>query len=108
MLNSNHEFRDLIIKGKSIINVKQAIEYIEQLNHNEKAFMARYLISSLEIRQDENVDVTWAELAEKRYEELVSRKVQSVSWEEIKKMIRHYKESESERLEWQSGDFIDE
>ncbi len=67
------------------MNVKQAIECVKQLNHNEKAFMARYLISSLEIRQDENVDEAWAELAENRYEELVSGKVQSVSWEEIKK-----------------------
>lgn len=61
--------------------------------------MARYLISSLEIRQDENVDEAWSELAEKRFEELVSGKVQSVYWEEIKKMIRHYKESERERLD---------
>ena len=50
--------------------------------------MAHCLISSLETKQDEGVDQAWADLAEKRYEELISGKVEPVSWEDIKKDVK--------------------
>ena len=46
--------------------------------------VARCLISSL----DNKVDSAWAELAEKRYVELVSGKVRPVLWEDIKKEVK--------------------
>ena len=46
------------------------------------------LIFSLETEQDEEVDFAWAVLAEKRYKELLSGTVKSVSWEEIKKEVK--------------------
>ena len=68
--------------------IKQVIEKIKNLSAAEKALIAHCLISSLETRQDENVDEAWADLAEKRYAELVSGNVKPVSWEEIKNEIK--------------------
>jgi len=68
--------------------IKQVIENIKKLSADEKALIAHCLISSLETRQDENVEEAWADLAEKRYAELVSGSVEPVSWEEIKNKIK--------------------
>ena len=68
--------------------IKQVIENIKKLSADEKALVAHCLISSLETRQDENVEEAWADLAEKRYAELVSGSVKPVSWEEIKNEIK--------------------
>jgi putative addiction module component (TIGR02574 family) len=68
--------------------IKQVIENIKKLSADEKALIAHCLISSLETRQDENVEEAWADLAEKRYAELVSGSVKPVSWEEIKNEIK--------------------
>lgn len=67
---------------------KQAIEKIRELSADEKALMAHCLISSLESKQDEEVDEAWAKLAEKRYLELESGAVRGVSWEEIKNVVK--------------------
>ena len=67
---------------------KQAIENIKDLSANEKALMAHCLISSLEVKQDEDVDEAWLKLAEKRYSELESGAVTGVSWEKIRKRGR--------------------
>jgi hypothetical protein len=63
------------------------MEEVKFLNADEKALVAHCLISSLETDPDEAVDLAWAELAEKRYAELVSGKVAPVSWEDIKRRI---------------------
>ncbi len=68
--------------------INQVIEDIKKLSADEKALIAHCLISSLETRQDENVEEAWAELAEKRFEELSSGSVKPVSWEEIKTKIK--------------------
>jgi putative addiction module component (TIGR02574 family) len=68
--------------------IKQVIESIKKLSADEKALVAHCLISSLETRQDENVEEAWADLAEKRYAELVSGSVKPVSWEEMKNEIK--------------------
>lgn len=67
--------------------IKQVIDDIKKLSADEKALVAHCLISSLETKQDENVDEAWAELVEKRYAELVAGDVKPVSWKEIKKEI---------------------
>ena len=64
--------------------LKQVIENIEELTSDEKALVAHCLISSLEVRNDENVDDAWAELAKKRFSELESGVVKGVSWDEIR------------------------
>ena len=70
------------------MNVQQAIESTKCLSIKEKATLARCLISSLETRQDEDVEQAWGELAEKRFAELVSGKVKPVSWKDIKKKVK--------------------
>ena len=70
------------------IAFKQAPENIRELSSNEKALMAHCLISSLESKQDEDVDKAWAKLSEKRYLELESGAVRGVSWEEIKNVVK--------------------
>ena len=69
------------------VNVQQILNDVKCLNAHDKAFLARCLISLLETRQEENVDQAWSELSEKRYEELVTGKVDPVSWKDIKKRI---------------------
>ena len=70
------------------MSIKQVIEISKHLNPKERALVAHCLISSLETRQDEGVDQAWADLAEKRYEELISGKVEPISWEDIKKDVK--------------------
>lgn len=70
------------------MDVKQFIESAKYLNAKEKAMVAHCLISALETRQDEGVDQAWSELAQKRFAELTSGKVESVSWEDIKKEVK--------------------
>jgi len=70
------------------MSIKQVIEKSKHLNPKERALVAHCLISSLETKQDEGVDQAWADLAEKRYEELISGKVEPVSWEDIKKDVK--------------------
>jgi putative addiction module component (TIGR02574 family) len=70
------------------MSIKQVIEKSKHLNPKERALVAHCLISSLETRQDEGVDQAWADLAEKRYEELISGKVEPISWEDIKKDVK--------------------
>ena len=70
------------------MSIKQVIEKTKHLSPKERALVAHCLISSLETRQDEGVDQAWADLAEKRYEELISGQVEPVSWEDIKKNVK--------------------
>ena len=71
------------------IGVKQVLENIKELSSQEKALVAHCLISSLESKQEDGVDDAWAELAEKRFQELKSGSVKGVSWEDIKKSIKN-------------------
>lgn len=66
----------------------QVIEEVKYLTAQERALVAHCLISSLETEQDEGVDMAWAELAEKRYNELLTGTVKAVSWEHIKKEVK--------------------
>jgi putative addiction module component (TIGR02574 family) len=76
------------LMDKSVMNITQVLEDAKQLNVNERALVAHCLISSLETKQDEGVEQAWAELAERRFQELVSGKVEAVSWGDIKKEVK--------------------
>ena len=67
---------------------KQVIKNIGDLTADERALVAHCLISSLEIKHDDSVDVAWGELAKKRLLELESGAVKGVSWDEIKNNIK--------------------
>ena len=68
--------------------IKQVIENIKELSSDEKALVAHCLISSLETKQDDDVEDAWAQLAESRLSQLTSGSVEGVSWESIKKNIK--------------------
>ncbi|MCF6186901.1 MAG: addiction module protein [Desulfobulbaceae bacterium] len=70
------------------MDVRQIIESAKYLNATEKAMIAHCMIASLETRQDEGVDQAWAELAQKRFTELISGEIESISWENIKKEVK--------------------
>lgn len=67
---------------------KQIVENIHHLSSDEKALVAHCLISSLEVQYDDDVDQAWADVAQKRVDELKSGAVQPVSWDEIKNRIK--------------------
>ena len=68
--------------------LKQVIENIGRLSSDEKALVAHCLISSLEVRHDDNVDQAWGELALQRFSELDSGSVKGISWNDIKNKIK--------------------
>ncbi len=70
------------------VKMKQVIENIKALSSDEKALIAHCLISSLESKQDDDVEDAWAALAESRFTELASGEVKGVSWESIKKHVK--------------------
>jgi len=70
------------------MNIHQVMESVKHLSYKDKALVAHCLISSLENSQDEGVDDAWSALAEKRYEELTSGTVETVSWEDIKASVK--------------------
>ena len=67
---------------------KQVIKNIGDLTADERALVAHCLISSLEIKHDDSVDVAWGELVKKRLLELESGAVKGVSWGEIKNNLK--------------------
>lgn len=68
---------------------KQAIQNIDELSINEKALMAHCLISSLESKQDDQVDDAWIKLAESRYLEMKSGSVDGLSWDAVKEIVKN-------------------
>ncbi len=71
-----------------MMDVKDIIESTKYLSAKERALIARCMISSLETRQDNGVDQAWAELAQKRFTELISGNTKPVSWQEIKRDVQ--------------------
>lgn len=69
-------------------NFKNILKNVKQLNPQERALMAHLIIASLEMPADEGVDEAWAELANRRYDDLITGKVKGVTWDEIKKGIQ--------------------
>ena len=68
--------------------LNQVIENIKMLSSDEKALVAHCLISSLDEKQDDEVEQAWADLADRRLAELTSGEVKGVSWNDIKQKIR--------------------
>jgi len=70
------------------VTVSQVIEDVKSLSAKDRAFLAHCLISSLDTTLDENIDSEWANLANKRYNELKNGSVKPISWDDIKKEVR--------------------
>ena len=65
----------------------RVIEDVQALSINEKNDLMKFLIASLDETHDNDSDQQWADLAKKRYEEIESGKVQTVSWDNIKQQV---------------------
>ena len=70
------------------MNIKEILKSAKRLTNKEKAMLAHCLISSLDSTQEEDVEEAWVKLAEKRFEELKSGKIDGVSWNQLKNEIR--------------------
>ena len=70
------------------VKFKHIIENMRELSAEERALVAHCLISSLETIQDEGVDETWADLAEKRFTDLESGVVNGIPWQDIKQGLK--------------------
>lgn len=70
--------------------LKQVFENIKTMSLKERAVLAHFLISSLDQVSDEAVDDDWANLAEKRFDEILSGAVKPVSWQQIKREVKSY------------------
>lgn len=69
------------------VSIQKIIEETKDLSPNDRAFLAHCLISSLDTVSENDVDDSWAELAQKRYNELKNGTVKAVSWDELKQEI---------------------
>jgi len=69
------------------VSVQQVIEDVKYLSAQDRALVAHCLITSLEALQEDAVEQAWADLADRRYTELISGTVKPVKWEDIKKQV---------------------
>lgn len=67
--------------------MNRVIEDVQTLSINEKNDLMKFLIASMDEVHDNDSDQQWADLAKKRYEEIESGKVQTVSWDHIKQQV---------------------
>jgi putative addiction module component (TIGR02574 family) len=67
--------------------MNKVLEDVQTLSTNEKNNLMKFLIASIDETHDSDSDQQWANLAKKRYEEIESDKVQTVSWEHIKQQV---------------------
>ncbi|MEA3352708.1 MAG: addiction module protein [Campylobacterota bacterium] len=65
----------------------RVIEDVQVLSMSEKNYLMKFLIASMDETHDNDSDIQWANLAKKRYEDIDSKKVQTVSWDHIKKQV---------------------
>ena len=54
------------------------------LPESDRATLAGLLIESLESPPDPDVEEAWADVAERRWREIESGKVQTIPWEEVR------------------------
>ncbi|MBD3795617.1 MAG: addiction module protein [Epsilonproteobacteria bacterium] len=67
--------------------MQSLITNIDTLNPIEKGFIAQYILASLDTKHDKNSEKIWAKLVQKRYQEIESGTVQTLSWDEIKQKV---------------------
>jgi putative addiction module component (TIGR02574 family) len=64
--------------------LRQLFREALELTDNDRATLAGLLIESLEGPPDRGVEAAWAAEAERRWQEIESGAVQTISWEEVK------------------------
>lgn len=70
---------------KSQIVLEEALK----LTANERAEVAEQLIASLDEAPDTDVEQAWQEEIQKRLAQIERGEVTTITWEEVKKRLRH-------------------
>jgi len=68
-------------------NMNRAVNNIKELTQNERNEILKLLITSMDEAHDLDSQKEWADLALKRYEEIESKSIQTVSWDNIKEKV---------------------
>ncbi len=67
--------------------LREICDLIRGLNADEKGVVLSEIISGIESDIDDSVECAWQNEAQQRLAELDSKKVQSLSWDEVKNLI---------------------
>lgn len=67
--------------------MQNLIDNIDKLKPVEKGFVAQYILASLDNSHDQDSEKKWAELVQKRYREIETGQVDTLSWDEIKQKV---------------------
>ena len=70
------------------MSMKQVLENAKTLSNKEKAMLAHCLIASLDQPSQDWDEQAWIDLAQNRFEDLNSGRVQPVSWKKLKSEIK--------------------
>ena len=81
----------MIVEARKVTNgfLLPMVDELTRFNKNELIKME--FVDNQIIEEDKGTDHAWAELAEKRYLELITGSVKPKSWEEIKKKVFIYR-----------------
>lgn len=60
---------------------------VQELSQDEKNYLVKFLIASMDKSHDENSEQQWADLAKSRLSDMESGKIETQSWEQIKQRI---------------------
>jgi len=67
--------------------MNKIIDDIQILSQDEKSSLLKLLIASMDETHDKDSDEQWANLANKRYEEIDLGQVETVNWNQIKQQV---------------------
>ena len=82
------EFGIIIIRGIIMTKImNRVIDDIQILSQDEKSSLMKLLIASMDETHDKDSDEQWANLANKRYEEINSGQVETVNWNHIRQQV---------------------
>ena len=67
--------------------MNRVLQDIQILSINEKNDLMKILIASMDENHDNDSDKFWTDIAKNRFEEIESKKVQTLNWNQIKQQV---------------------
>ena len=67
--------------------MNRVLQDIQILSSNEKNDLMKILIASMDENHDNDSYKFWADIAKNRFEEIESKKVQTLNWNQIKQQV---------------------
>ncbi len=67
--------------------MNRVLQDIQILSLNEKNDLMKILIASMDENHDNDSDKFWIDIAKNRFEEIESKKVQTLNWNQIKQQV---------------------